>query len=94
MAKMTCDGHPSRFGRVLVLPNGSPFIVTGYQPSDSIILITSRTFRDFLLFSRNVGLSYVSTTAGMWHYRSKNLFTSIICVICVNLWKIKLLATD
>ena len=44
MAGMTCDGHPSRFGRVLVLPNGSPFIVTGYQPSDSIILITSRTF--------------------------------------------------
>jgi len=47
VAGMTCDGHSSRFGRVLVLPNSSPFIVTGYQPSDSIILITSRTFMAF-----------------------------------------------
>ena len=42
MAGMTCDGHPSRFGRVLVLPNGSPFIVTGYQPSDYQRFMTSR----------------------------------------------------
>nr|AAU83556.1 hypothetical protein GZ31B6_6 [uncultured archaeon GZfos31B6] len=52
-----------------------------------------RLFIIFLLFSGNVGLSYVRTTAGMWYYRSKKPFTPLICVICVNQWQLKLLAT-
>ncbi len=50
--------------------------------------------RDFLLFSGNAGVSYVSITARMGHYRSEKSFTLLICVIRVNQWQIKLLATD
>jgi len=46
------------------------------------------------IVSGAVGLPYVSTTIRIWHYRSKKLFTSLIGVICVNQWQIKLLATD